>query len=218
MRTFPIAALVLALGATPSLLPAQPGRGWSRADRGAIAGRGGAERGGVVPAEALLRQRERLVLSDDQVKRLEALAQAQRTARPASPGQALRLRADLLDAMAGDGNPQAARAVLDRISAQRNEQIVLAMRARQEARAVLTPEQRARADAMRQRAARQFAARPSAGRARGAGMRPGAVGRGDGRPGARGHRPGQAGPRGVVPRGSVPRRPAPPADGVTDAT
>ncbi len=155
MRTIPLAVLALALGATT--LAAQPVRGrGADGPRGAAIGqprgdmtRGTMARGAVPPAAALLRLRTQLELSDEQVQRLEALAATQRSALKPSPSQQMRLRADLMDAMAGDGNPQAARAALDKLSALQNERVVLAMNARKEARAVLTPAQRTKAEARR---------------------------------------------------------------------
>jgi Spy/CpxP family protein refolding chaperone len=166
MRTLPVATLALALSA--STLMAQPDRN-PRAD-GPRARVAQGPRVGGSPAEALLRQRARLELTTEQVTRLEALAQSQRAARTVSPGTALRLRADLMDAMAGDGNVEAARAALDKLSASRNERLIAGMRAQQEVRAVLTPEQRARVEAargMRNRVAMHGGARRGPGEARG---------------------------------------------------
>jgi Spy/CpxP family protein refolding chaperone len=121
-------------------------------------------RGPASPAAMLLRQRERLALTPEQVTRLETLAAAQQKAlAPVSPAQQLRLRADLLDATSGTGNPQAARAVLDKMSAQRNERIVAGLRARQEAQAVLTDAQRTQVESLRT-AMRQRVGRARAGR------------------------------------------------------
>lgn len=145
MRTLPFAALALALSA--STLMAQPNRG-PRAD-GPRDRMAQGPRAGGSPAEALLRQRTQLALTAEQVTKLEALAQSQRAARTTSPGQALRLRADLMDAMAGDGNVQAARAALDKLSAAQNDRLIAGMRAQQDVRAVLTPEQRAKVEATR---------------------------------------------------------------------
>jgi len=202
MRTLPFAALALALGVSTTTLVAQPGRG-ARADAPRDRAMLGT-RGGGSPAEALLRQRTQLELTAEQVTRLEALAQTQRTARSGvSPGQPLRLRADLMDAMAGDGNLQAARAALDKLSAAQNERIIAGLRARQEARAVLTPAQRARAEA-----ARGPGNRFAMGRAGRGG--PGSVQGGRGPQGRNGMvRPNRA-PAGV--RGGMPgRRPERPA-------
>lgn len=167
MRTLPVAALALALSA--STLLAQPARG-PRADgpRERVAQ---APRGGGSAADMLLRQRTQLALTPEQVTQLEALATSQRAARTASPGQALRLRADLMDAMAGDGNVQAARTALDKLSAAKNERLIAGLRAQQEVRALLTPAQRAKVDAARgarTRLAMQGGGRRGPGEARGA--------------------------------------------------
>jgi Spy/CpxP family protein refolding chaperone len=189
MRTIPLAVIALALGATT--LAAQPVRGGATGGpRGAAIGQ---PRGAVAPAEALLRLRTQLELNDEQVQRLEALAASQRTALAASPSQQMRLRADLMDAMAGNGNPHAARAALDKLSALQNERIVLAMQARNEARAVLTPAQRTKAEARRGPGNR---------------MRPAARGQRGDRVGARGPAPrgDRVGARGQGPRGDRPGR------------
>lgn len=169
MRTLPIAALALALSVTASTAHTQPGRG-ARPD--APRDRATSQvRGGGSPAEALLRQRASLELTTEQVTTLEALAQSHRASRTASPGQALRLRADLMDAMAGDGNLQAARAALDKLSTAQNERLLAGMRAQQEVRAVLTPAQRVKAEAARgahRRVAMQSGGRRGPGDARGA--------------------------------------------------
>lgn len=156
MRTTTVAALILALTAGSSIAEAQPPRrdanmrganapGADRA-RPATQERGrmdNAMRGrrAMSPAAALLRQRERLALTAEQTARLETLAVAQREALAVSPSQRLRLRADLMDATGRNANPTAARAALDKMSAERNTRIVAAMQAREQARAVLTPAQ-----------------------------------------------------------------------------
>lgn len=207
MRPTTLTALVLALGVSATTLEAQPGRRGAP-DAGRRGGpppaerptgpRGDLMRAEASPAAMLLRQRERLSLTPEQVTRLETLAAAQRQAlAPVSPAQQLRLRADLLDAMQGTGNPQAARAALDKMSAQRNERIVAGLRARQEAQAVLTPEQRAQADAMRRAVMRQVA---------GDGRDARGVRGGRGERGERGVR-GPRGPRGVRGAPAAPRGP-----------
>jgi Spy/CpxP family protein refolding chaperone len=204
MRTIPFAALALALSVSTTTLVAQPGRG-ARADAPRDRAMLGA-RGGGSPAEALLRQRTQLELTAEQVTRLEALAQTQRTARSsASPGQPLRLRADLMDAMAGDGNLQAARAALDKLSAAQNERIIAGLRAQQDARAVLTPTQRAKVNAARgpgNRFAMQGAGRRGPGNvqgARGPQGRTGAVRPNRTPNGVRGNMPGRRPDRPVAP-------------------
>lgn len=92
----------------------------------------------------LLRMRSELQLTDDQVKKLEAL---QATPAPrTNEADLLRARADLLEATQGDGNLSKARAALDRMSALRNERMIAGLKQRQEARAVLTAEQKTRLD------------------------------------------------------------------------
>jgi hypothetical protein len=99
----------------------------------------------------LLGLRAQLGLTDDQVKRLEAL----RDAAPPKPNTAdmLRARADLMEATQGDGNLTAARAALDKMSRLRTEQMLTGLKARQDARAVLTSAQKTKLDGMRQQLA-----------------------------------------------------------------
>lgn len=112
--------------------------------RGLGAGRG---LGMGSPVASLLRLRGQLALTDDQVKRLEAM---QGAALPApNQAEALRARADLLDAMKGDGNLQAARTAMDRMNKQRTDRAIAQLKLRQDARAVLTAEQKTKLDNMR---------------------------------------------------------------------
>ena len=153
--------------------------------RGPEGGPPRAQRGN--PAAMLLGLRSRLELSDDQIKRLEALRDAQTP--KVNAADMLRARADLLEATQGDGNLTAARAALDKMSRLRTDQMLVGLKARQDARAVLTPTQKTKLDGMRQR---------MAGRARQA-MRQGAMARGAMRRGAKrrgGVGPGAWGPRG----------------------
>lgn len=100
------------------------------------------------PARLLLRHREALALTDEQVKRLEALAEAQQKAlQPVGPDR-LRALADLWQATSGDVNLDAARAALERLSRLQNDAVLARLRARKEARDVLTPEQRTKLDTM----------------------------------------------------------------------
>jgi Spy/CpxP family protein refolding chaperone len=101
------------------------------------------------PASALLRMREQLQLSDAQVQRLEAM-QKSPVAR-VSESALMRARADLLDATRGDGNPEAARAALERISRLHTDQQVARIRARKESRDVLTTEQKSKLDQFQSR-------------------------------------------------------------------
>lgn len=115
--------------------------------------RGGGVPGGRIrmhafrnPAEAVLRLRERLALTDEQVRRLEALATSQREAlRPSGP-DLLRARADLLEATSPDIDLDAARAALERLSRLRTDAALARLRARKEVRDVLTAEQRSKLD------------------------------------------------------------------------
>jgi hypothetical protein len=115
--------------------------------------------------------REQLDLTDEQVKRLEALQLAPRPQRNES--DALRARADLMDATKGDINLEKARAALDRMARVRTDEQLARLKEQQEVRNVLTVAQRARLEAFR-----------------GAGPRSRGVDRGV----ARGGRPGQVGP------------------------
>lgn len=103
--------------------------------------------GGRAPA-GLLRQREHLELTETQVERLEALAASGREAMRERMAEMMRAHADLMDATAGDIDLDAARTALERSSRVHTEMVLARLRARQEARQVLTPEQRTRVDAM----------------------------------------------------------------------
>ena len=181
--------------------------------------------GRLHPAAMLLRARTQLELSDDQVKRLEALAAA--PAPKSNASDMMRARADLLDATQGDGNLAGARAALDKLSRLRNDQLLARIKTQQEVRAVLTPTQRAKVDNMR----RQLRNRVGANRQRGmrpGGMRPGGMRQGGMRQGGMrqgrrqmgpGMMPGNPqGPQGPMPRmrrgGDLPDSapPVPPTD------
>lgn len=113
-------------------------------------GIGPAQRG---PASALLRMRGQLDLTDDQVKKLEAL---QATPRPErNQSDMLRAQADLMDATRGDVNIEKARAAFDRMARIRTDAQLAQLKTRQDVRSVLTQAQRAKFDAfassMRQR-------------------------------------------------------------------
>ena len=137
------------------------------------------------PAGMLLTMRGPLALTPEQVTRLEALRDAPRPDNQAS--DMLRARADLMDAMKGDGNLAAARTAMDRMAKLRTDRAIAGLKARQDARAVLTPAQKTRLDNLR---------RQAAGRLR-ANRRGGLRG-----PGARGGRGGTGrGPAGMAPRG-----------------
>ncbi len=235
-------ALVLALSAfVPSLLTSQtppalrpaprpraavapaPGAGGPATAQSRPGVRGGGPgvrggRGGGHPAAMLLRARTQLELSDEQVKRLEALVAAPATKSNAS--DMMRAQADLLDATQGDGNLAGARAALDKLSRLRNDQMLARIKTQQDVRAVLTPVQRTKVDNVRQ----QLRNRAGANRQRGmrqGGMRQGGMRQGRGQMGP-GMMPGnpqgpQGGPQGPMPRmrrgGDVPDSapPGPPA-------
>ena len=154
----------------------------------------------------LLRARTQLELSDDQVKRLEALAAA--PAPKSNASDMMRARADLLDATQGDGNLAGARAALDKLSRLRNDQLLARIKTQQEVRAVLTPAQRARVDNMRRQlrsragAKRERGLRQRVMRQRGIGQRGMREGRGQMGPGMMpGMMPGNPqGPQGPMPR------------------
>ncbi|WP_310568884.1 Spy/CpxP family protein refolding chaperone [Gemmatimonas sp.] len=126
---------------------------------GARNGRGGP--GGGHPAAMLLRARTQLELTDDQVKRLEALAAA--PAPKSNATDMMRAQADLLDATQGDGNLTGARAALDKLSRLRNDQLLARIKSQQDVRAVLTTTQKTKVDNMRQ----QLRSRVGAKRQRG---------------------------------------------------
>jgi Spy/CpxP family protein refolding chaperone len=107
------------------------------------AGQFGMRRGG--PAANLLRLREQLELTDDQVKRLEAL-QAVAPPEPKASDM-MRAQADLMDATKGDVNLEKARAAFERMSRIRVDEQVAELKVRQDARNVLTPAQKTKFDA-----------------------------------------------------------------------
>lgn len=109
--------------------------------------------GGGSPAAALLRLKGPLALTDDQVKRLEALQGANVPRRNAA--DELRARADLLDATQGDGNLSAARTAMDRMNKLRTDRAIAQLKLRQDARAVLTAEQKTKLDNFRTMGARR---------------------------------------------------------------
>lgn len=174
----------------------------------------------------LLRARTQLELTDDQVKRLEALAAA--PAPKSNATDMMRAQADLLDATQGDGNLGGARAALDKLSRLRNDQFLARIKTQQDVRAVLTTAQKAKVDNMRQqlrnrvgakrqRGMRQGRGQMGPGMRQGGGMRQGRGQMGPGMPGmGPGMMPGNPqGPQGPMPRmrrgGDVPdTAPVPP--------
>lgn len=126
----------------PAARPARPG-GFAGANIRADAGN---------PAAQLLRMRGPLKLTDDQVSRLQKLAETPRART--NPAEMLRARADLLEATQGNGDLASARAALDKMSRLRNEQTLANLKLRQDARAVLTADQQRTLDNVRDRAMR----------------------------------------------------------------
>ncbi|MEO7520857.1 MAG: Spy/CpxP family protein refolding chaperone [Gemmatimonas sp.] len=135
--------------------PAQRGMGGARGMQG-MRGMPGVQnmqhmrggRGGPgTPAAGLLGMRQQLGLSDDQVRRLEALRA--NTGVPRNEADMMRAQADLMDATRGDVNLNGARAALERINRIRVEEELAAIKSRQNMRDVLTPEQKTRLDTMR---------------------------------------------------------------------
>lgn len=175
----------------------QPDRGDRQQGPGA---QGRAPRGGGGhPAALLLRARQALELTDEQVTRLEAL-QAAPQPKSSAP-DLMRARADLMEAMQGDGNLAGARAALDKMSRARNEALVARLKVRQDVRSVLTPAQKTKVDNMR-RALRGRMGAARAGRMGKGGMRQGGMRQGGMRQG--GMRQGgmrQGGGRGGMRRG-----------------
>jgi hypothetical protein len=184
------------------------GRDWGGDDAGARGSRGN-------PASMLLRLRSQLELTDDQVKRLEALQDAPHPA--ANEADLLRARADLLEATKGDANLSKARAALDRMSALRNERMIAGLKQRQDARAVLTSTQKTRLDNLRGQLRERGGARGQRGPRMGrGGMQRGGMGPGQG-PRMRGqfgpgNGPGMRGMRGgMAPAPRPPESELPPA-------
>ncbi len=136
-------AVLLAGAILASTAEAQRGgaRGGARAEARVEAGAATRAAGGRAghPAAALLRMKERLALSESQVEQLRKQQQAKLP--QVSESDMLRARADLMDATRGDVNPEAARAALDRMSKLRVDVEVARLKARKDARAVLTADQ-----------------------------------------------------------------------------
>jgi Spy/CpxP family protein refolding chaperone len=99
------------------------------------------------PIGRLIAAKQQLGLTDDQVKKLEALRTTQQAQLAPNASQMLRLRADLLDAEKGDGDLAAARKALEKINAARTDRAVAMLKARQDVRAILTADQKAKVDA-----------------------------------------------------------------------
>jgi Spy/CpxP family protein refolding chaperone len=100
---------------------------------------------GDMPLERL---KARLNLTDDQVKKIEALRTAQ-ASKPSRQPDVLRAQADLMQAMQGPGDLAAARKALDRLNAVRTDAMMARLEQRQALLGILTPEQRTQFAAMR---------------------------------------------------------------------
>jgi Spy/CpxP family protein refolding chaperone len=204
--------------------PAQPPQGPQAGPNRAAGPRQGPGGPGGNAAGMLLRLRTQLELTDDQVKRLEALQSAPKPKGNAS--DVMRARADLMDAMQGDGNLSNARAALDKIAKLHTDQQIARLKQVQDARAVLTATQKGKLDNMRQQFGRRGgergmrkqrgmqrrdmrgpggAGRPGPqgfrrggmmGPGMGPGMGQGGMGPGSMGPGPQGMRPGMVGPNG----------------------
>ena len=205
---------VVAVAQTRPATPARPNRAAQPAPTGSDS-QPGMRRGGPngprsgpggSPADQMLRLRQQLDLTDDQVAKLEALRSAPRPS--VNEADMLRARADLMDATKGDVNTEKARAAFDRMSRIRTDVQIAQLRSRQDARNVLTVAQRTKLDAvatnMRSRrgaAQRGGAMRDRAGQPRRAQVRgqqgfgPPGAGR-QGFRGAPGARPGMGAPVG----------------------
>lgn len=245
MRRIPTTALAVLVSALTSAVavaqarpvtPPRPARAAAAAasrDSQPRAGRGGPARQprgrqddqpggprGRGPAAGMLRLRQQLELTDEQVKKLEAINEAPRPERHAS--DVLRARADLMDATRGDLNPEKARAAFDRIAKMQVDQHMAQLKLRQDMRNVLTTAQRAKLDRFRgamQRGAKMRGGKMRAGKMRGGQMRGGQmrggpdIGQGM-RPGMMGQgMPGMQGMQGMQGRGLMRGRMMNPPDG-----
>ena len=132
-------------GAPPASRQGESRRAFGDSTRGPQGMAGRPSKGGG-PASHLLRARRQLDLSDEQVKKLEALAFA--AAPTDSRSDMMRAQADMMDATKGDGNLAAARAALDKMSRLRNDASIARLKSRQDMRAILTPTQKAKYDKM----------------------------------------------------------------------
>ncbi len=216
-----VSAAALSAQQTPNPNP-RPRAGTPRAMMRMAPGQGA----GFGPAARLLRMREVLSLTDDQVSRLEALARKQQARPTPHAADVLRARADLLQATEGEIDVGAARAALERMSKLRIDAAVAGLQAAKDARAILTPEQRTRMQGVERRMMARFRAMRRGGngdrggsgfggRAGGRGMMPGMLpGMGRGMmpgmmPGmGRGMMPGMG--RGMMPDGFDMQHGAPP--------
>jgi Spy/CpxP family protein refolding chaperone len=157
------------------------------------------------PVGMLLAMKTQLELTDDQVKKLEAMRNAPKPKR--NEADMLRARADMIEAQQGDGDLVKARAALDKMSKLRNDTQIARLKERQDLRAVLTSAQKTKLDnmrgAMRGRMRQRIGMRMREGgdQSMGGGMRmrqgPGGMGPGGMGPGGMG--PGGMGPGGMGP-------------------
>ena len=120
-----------------------PGMMGGMRDHGMMMGGGGS------PAAMLAHMKTMLNLTDDQVKRLDALAVTQKAALQPNAGAMLRAEADLADAGKGEGDLVATRKALEKLAALRVDGAVAHLKAMQDARAILTAEQKEKLPAMR---------------------------------------------------------------------
>ena len=95
----------------------------------------------------LIGMKAQLELTDDQVRKLEALRNGPHPRRNKS--ELLRARADMMDAMQGDGDLPKARAAMDKMSRLRNDEQLARLKERQDVRSVLTASQKTKLDNMR---------------------------------------------------------------------
>ena len=135
---------------TPRTQPAPGATGPAQGAPGAGAMHAGMPMGmGGSPAAMLAQHKAALNLTDDQVKRLEALAAQQKGALEPNVGAELRARADLADARKGEGDLVATRKAMDKLAQLRMDVEMAHLKAMQDARAILTAEQREKLPAMR---------------------------------------------------------------------
>ncbi len=140
-RTSVLLNATLALAIAASAVAQQP----APQPRRNAANPGMAERmlGARNPAERLLAFREQLALTDDQVKRLQALGTSQTEAlRPNRPAM-LRAQADLAEAMQKE-NLDAAHTAMTRLATLRTDAAFARLKADKDARDVLTTEQKSK--------------------------------------------------------------------------
>ena len=183
---------------TPRTQPAPGATGPAQGAPGAGAMHAGMPMGmGGSPAAMLAQHKAALNLTDDQVKRLEALAAQQKGALEPNVGAELRARADLADARKGEGDLVATRKAMDKLAQLRIDGAMAHLKAMQDARAVLTAEQREKLPAMRGGMGMGGGMMGGPGGMRGHGMMGGPGGmRGHGMMGGHGKAPGGVGPMG----------------------